>query len=99
MTEMGCIDYYLLKPITDNVSFYILGRWNSKAAYSGESFEQFVLAKLISTDTHLVFMTVKFSVLCALRAAHFQAAYTKRLLEFDQAKGIVFYIQPLLVVD
>lgn len=63
--EEGCKDYYLLKPITDNITYYIFGRWTSKEAY----------------------------------ADHFKSDHTKRLLEFDQDKGIVFYIQPLLVVD
>ncbi|DBA66023.1 TPA: hypothetical protein ACH3X2_003033 [Trebouxia sp. C0005] len=63
--EEGCEDYYLLKPVTDNVTFYIFGRWTSQAAY----------------------------------AEHFKSAHTKKLLDFDQDKGIVFYIQPLLVVD
>lgn len=63
--EEGCEDYYLLKPITDNITYYIIGRWSSAEAYT----------------------------------AHFQADYTKRLLEFDTNKGIVFYIQPFLIVD
>ncbi len=63
--EEGCEDYYLLKPVTDNVTFYIFGRWTSQAAY----------------------------------AEHFKSAHTRKLLDFDQDKGIIFYIQPLLVVD
>ena len=34
-----------------------------------------------------------------LAAEHFRSDHTKKLLEFDQEKGVVFYIQPLLVVD
>ena len=34
--ETGCIDYNLLKPITDNVSFYVYGKWDSKEAYAGK---------------------------------------------------------------
>ncbi|KAA6420252.1 MAG: hypothetical protein FRX49_09736 [Trebouxia sp. A1-2] len=52
--EEGCEDYYLLKPVTDNVTFYIFGRWTSQAAY----------------------------------AEHFKSAHTKKLLDFDQDKGI-----------
>ena len=54
-----------LKPITDNVTYYIFGRWATQEAY----------------------------------AQHFKSEHTRRLLEFDAEKGIVFYIQPLLIVD
>ena len=58
-------DYYLLKPITDNVSYYIYGRWESAEAYK----------------------------------EHLMSDHTKKLLEFDFKRGVVFSIQPLLVVD
>ncbi|KAL3155757.1 hypothetical protein ABBQ32_012774 [Trebouxia sp. C0010 RCD-2024] len=65
VNEEGNKDYYLLKPITDNVSYYIYGRWTSGEAYK----------------------------------EHLKSDHTKKLLEFDFKKGVVFTIQPLLVVD
>lgn len=63
--EEGNKDYYLLKPITDNVSYYVFGRWESAEAY----------------------------------ADHLKSDHTKKIIEFDYKKGVVFTIQPLLVVD
>lgn len=65
VNEEGNKDYYLLKPITDNVSYYIYGSWSSGEAYK----------------------------------EHLKSDHTKKLLEFDFKKGVVFTIQPLLVVD
>ena len=65
VNEEGNKDYYLLKPITDNVSYYIYGSWSSGEAYK----------------------------------EHLKSDHTKKLLEFDFKKGVVFTIQPLLIVD
>ena len=65
INEEGNKNYYLLKPILDNVSYYIYGSWTSGEAYR----------------------------------EHLRSDHTKKLLEFDFKKGIVFNIEPLLVVD
>lgn len=90
MQEEGNKMYFLLKPITDNVSYYIYGQWETAEDYAEVGFRANlypIFAVRCLTNGLTMFMQ------------HLKSDHTKKLLEFDYKKGVVFKLEPLLVVD